>query len=231
MRSVGRGPGRMAPYVEGFTAWLVERGYSSGTVQNLVRGAGMLGRWMAETGVGPEALGWDVIDQFRSGLGARRVPTPGSFGPLAEYLKTSGTWSEPAVVVSPVGGVLADYHDWLVARGLAAGTVLRYDNLAQRFLEWRFDDAGERFLADLAGPQVMSFMLAETVRVSVGSAQGRVTELRALLRYLYVRGLTGNLLAGAAPPISGWPPARSTGSSLPVTMATLSGNETGRCCF
>lgn len=207
MATVGkRGPGRMGPYVDGFTAWLHERAYTPGTVQNTLRDMRKLGGWMADANVEPEMLSWEIIDRFRGwrGVGTRRVPTRGKFGPLVEYLKWSGVWNEPPVMSSPVDGVLADYHDWLVARGLAAGTVLRYDKLARRFLERRFSESGDRFLTDLAGAQILSFLLAETARVSVGSAQGRLTELRALLRYLHIRGLTGELLAGAMPPVAAW---------------------------
>jgi len=52
----------------------------------------------------------------------------------------------------------------------------------------------------------------ECARLAVGSAKGRVAELRSLLRFLQVRGLTA--LAEAVPPVAGW---RETG--IPRTMA------------
>jgi site-specific recombinase XerD len=38
----------------------------------------------------------------------------------------------------------------------------------------------------------------------VGAAKGRVAELRSLLRYLFVCGLTTTQLAAAVPPVAGW---------------------------
>ena len=68
--------------------------------------------------------------------------------------------------------------------------MLRYENWVGRFLEDRFDVAGDRFVTDLAGKDMVTFMLRETARVRVDAAKGRVAELRSLLRFLYVQGLT-----------------------------------------
>jgi len=50
--------------------------------------------------------------------------------------------------------------------------------------------------------------------VSVGSAKGRVAELRSVLRFLYLRDLTPLPLWTAVPPVAGW---RET--TLAPTMA------------
>ena len=57
------------------------------------------------------------------------------------------------------------------------------------------------------------FLLRECGRVSAGSAKGRVAELRAVLRFLYLQGLTPLRLGTAVPPVGGW---RLAG--LPPTM-------------
>ena len=71
-------------------------------------------------------------------------------------------------------------------------------------------------VGSLTGVEVSAFLLAEAQRCSVGAAKGRVAELRALLRYLYLRGSTATLLSGSIPPVAGWhdtgiPPALSRG--------------------
>lgn len=43
-------------------------------------------------------------------------------------------------------------------------------------------------LAGLTGTAVVAFLLKESARVSVGAAKGRVTELRSLLKFLYLTG-------------------------------------------
>jgi integrase len=56
----------------------------------------------------------------------------------------------------------------------------------------------------LTGADVNAFLLRECARVSAGSAKGRVAELRALLRFLYLEGLIPLQLGGAVPPVGGW---------------------------
>ncbi|MCX2934282.1 hypothetical protein ORI20_28860 [Mycobacterium sp. CVI_P3] len=47
-------------------------------------------------------------------------------------------------------------------------------------------------------------MQRESERISVGSAKGRVAQLRSLLKFLCVRGLTPRLLTTSVPPVAGW---------------------------
>ena len=49
--------------------------------------------------------------------------------------------------------------------------------------------------------------------MSAGSAKGRVAELRSMLRFLYLQGITPVRLGTAVPPVGGWRFA-----SLPPTM-------------
>ena len=86
------------------------------------------------------------------------------------------------------------YRQWLVTdRGLAGATVVRYVKLARLFLS--APRAGQGGLESLSGTDVVAFLLAESERLSVGSVKGRVGELRSLLRFLYLQGLTPRPLA------------------------------------
>jgi site-specific recombinase XerD len=61
----------------------------------------------------------------------------------------------------------------------------------------------------LTGEAVTAFLLAEVARgLRLGSLQGRVAELRSLLRFLYVAGLTHTGLAESVPPVPGWKQTR-----------------------
>jgi site-specific recombinase XerD len=111
---------------------------------------------------------------------------------------------------------IASYREWLSAdRGLAATTVVRYENTARRFLRQQFGGEKRVEPATLTGAQVNGFLLAESVRCGVAAAQGRVAELRALLRYLYLRGMTATPLAAAVPPVAGWLQTR-----IPPTLSS-----------
>jgi site-specific recombinase XerD len=117
--------------------------------------------------------------------------------------------------LTPVERFLADYRCWLVGeRALAEPTVVRYERLARRFVAGRVSDAGELDVAGLTGADVSAFLLEECGRVSVGSAKGRVAELRSLLRFLYLRRFTEMALADSVPSVAGW---RDT--EIPATMA------------
>ncbi len=100
---------------------------------------------------------------------------------------------------------MASFRDWMVReRGLAAGTIIRYERTAGRFLAEKALRVGVLDVAGLTGADVNAFLLRECARVSAGSAKGRVAELRALLRFLYLEGLIPLPLGGAVPPVGGW---------------------------
>jgi integrase len=197
----------MGPHIEGFRAKLLGSAYTPGTIANVLRETGRLGRWMAEVDIEAAQLDWDAIEAFREARpvrGARRAPGARAFRPLMDYLQDQGVLAERASQPTPVDELVATYHAWLVGRGLAEQTVLRYERLARRFLTERSEVAGSRFVDDLCGVDVVAFLLRECRRASVGTAKGRVAELRSLLRFLYLRELTPTPLAVAVPPVAGW---------------------------
>ena len=201
MAGTRRKPGRMAPHVDGFRAWLLGRGYTPATVRNMLKVVGQLGRWMASVDLEVSGLDATAVEGFVASCrarGARRVPGMRSFSPLLDYLRSHCLLDDEHPPSTPVEELMGAYRLWLVAdRGLAASTVLRYQNLARRFLSERSAKDDERFVEDLTGAAVVGFLLRESSRVSVGAAKGRVSELRSLLRFLYVKGMTATALASA----------------------------------
>jgi hypothetical protein len=182
MSGTRRKPGRTGPFVSGFESSLLEQGYSALAVRNMLKDVGAVGRWMEERDLQPDQLTPAAIAEFRVDClarGRRKIPSVKSFEPLLRYLRAKGVITEPPEPESPVGRLVADYRSWLVAeRGLAESTVIRYENLARRFLE--LHSIGVRVeAAALTGAEVVAFLLRESERVSVGSAKGRVAELRA----------------------------------------------------
>ncbi len=208
MAGTRRKPGRMGPHIAGLQARWVELGYTPDTVKNMLSVVGQLGRWMATVDLDVSQLDAASIEAFVRSLrddGARRVPGVRSLTPLFDYLRSKDLLVAEAPPKTPVGELLAEYRSWLVDdRGLAAPTVLRYENMARRFLGERAAEDGDRFIEDLAGADVIAFLLRESARVSVGAAKGRVAELRSLLRFLYLKGLTATAMASAVPPVAGW---------------------------
>jgi site-specific recombinase XerD len=203
-----RKAGRLGPQVEGYRCWLAQRGYTSGTVRNMLNDLGQVGQWMSSAGLAAAQLDEDVMVAFldaRHAAGHRKVPGTRAMVPLLSYLREAGLAPVVQPSQTPLGVLLGQYRSWLVQeRGLAATTVRRYENTACRFLAeqaW-VGDAFEP--AALTGVEVNAFLLRECGRVSAGSAKGCVAELRSILRFLYLQGITPLRLGTAVPAVGGW---------------------------
>ena len=84
MSGTRRKAGQLAPEVEGYRAWLVERGYTPSTIRNMLKDLGQVGLWLSVAGAdgsGPRrgadrgvpgcpARGWSPTDPGNPGDGA-----------------------------------------------------------------------------------------------------------------------------------------------------------------
>ncbi len=127
--------------------------------------------------------------------------TPG-LSPLLEYLRRVGAVppAAPLPPQDPGEALLAGYGDYLTGeRGLTANVVRNYMRVARRFVAARCA-SGEGGLIGVTAGQVSDFVLAErrTCR-SGGAVKDVVVGMRALLRYLFVAGVTDTALDGAVP--------------------------------
>jgi site-specific recombinase XerD len=205
-----REAGQLGPQVEGYQAWLIQRGYTPGTVRNMLKDLGQVGLWLSTMGLEAAQLDEERMAAFlaaRQVSGYRRVPGTRAMVPLLSYLREVGVVPAAEPLLTPMGALLAKYRLWLVQeRGLASTTVLRYENAARRFLDEQAT-SGDDF-----EPTALTGMCG---RVSAGSAKGRVAELRSVLRFLYLQGITPLRLGTAVPPVGGWRLA-----TVPPTMTT-----------
>jgi integrase len=187
---------------------LLSLGYTPETVRGQLKVLGQLGRWMSVNGLTPAELSPGCIEEFlvdRRADAYRHGAMPagprfaaGTFGRRERH---RGRRPPPRTALEDL---VDAYRGWLLhERGLAAATVLRYVNSARRFLRQRAGEGSGVDVVSLTGAEVSAFLLAEYTRCSVGAAKGRVAELRALLRYLFVQGLTP-LALSAAVPRRGW---------------------------
>lgn len=209
MSGTRRKAGRLGPEVEGYRVWLTHRGYTPETVRNMLKDLGRVGLWLSAEGLESAQFDEERAAAFlaaRPRAGQRRAAGPRAMVPLLTYLREAGVVPAQVPSLSPLGELLGQYRTWMVQeRGLAAMTVLRYENTARRFLqEQATDDEGRLEPAALAGTDINAFLLRECARVSAGSAKGRVAELRSVLRFLYLQGITPLRLGTAVPPVGGW---------------------------
>ena len=216
----------MGPFIESYRQELLGLGYTTLTVRGLLQHVGALGRWMDDNDIEPADLDMAALDEFlayRRASGRTQVRTTRSMASLLDHLRELGVAApEAPAAVDPL---LVEYRAWMVNdRGLAATTVLRYDRVAGRFVDW----LDGKQLASVTGRDVSAFLLEETARVSVGSAKGRVAEMRSLLRFLFLTGRTDHALAGSVPPVAGWHDAGvPQGAKAPDVARLLSSCDPG----
>jgi site-specific recombinase XerD len=208
MASTRRKAGLLGPQVEGYRVWLTQRGYTPGTVRNMLKDLGQVGVWLAGTGLEASQFNQERASEFlaaRRASGRRRISGPRGMVPLLTYLRDAGVVAAEQPSVTPLGALLGRYRSWMIReRGLAATTVLRYENTARRLLQEQASADGVCEPAALTGADINAFLLRECGRVSAGSAKGRVAELRSILRFLYLEGITAVPLGTAVPPVGGW---------------------------
>lgn len=208
MSGTRRRPGLLGPYVEGYQGWLLDLGYTPDTARNMLKELGQVGCWLASEGLTTDDLDEVRVLEFRAfrrQAGYRRAPGPRALVPLLRYLREVGATPEPLPSTAPLDVLLRRYHCWMVdERGLAATTIIRYLNTARRFLTEQAMTGDALHPGTLTGADVNAFLLRECVRVSSGSAKGRVAELRSMLRFLHLQGLTPMRLGSSVPPVGGW---------------------------
>jgi integrase/recombinase XerD len=213
------GGGPLAAFAAGYRCELERRGFSPRSVRDRMEVVGQLDRWLAAEGLSVTDLAADRAGQFFAALRAagQRVPAMRTLAPLFAYLHDEQVLSAEPAAVTPAGELLVSYHRYLtVERGVAPLTVLRYERMARRFLLGRVSRAGAQTGAeDLCGAEVIAYLAGCCSRLrTTGSAKREAADLRSLLRFLYLKGITATDLGTAMPPVAGWRDTR-----LPATMS------------
>ena len=202
-----RKPGPLGPFVDGYRAWLLGRGYSPSVVVRSLITLGHLGRWLERNALAIDQLTAKAVSSFLAEYRDDRGRLPGaSAWPLLEYLRAEGAVPpEPPTVVAPVEQLVGEYREWLVCeRGLAPVTVRASEQFARRFLAGRVSAGDPRGVLGITAGEVNAFLVRECARVSSGSAGCCTCRLRSLLRYLAVRGVADPGLTLAVPRVARW---------------------------
>jgi hypothetical protein len=171
--------GPLVPYVSGFVAELVERGYTPVSAAHQLRLMAHVSRWLASEGLEPDDLSPAQVDEFvavRRAAGYVNYVTPRALVALLEHLRELGV-VPPAgeLPLSEVEELLGSYRVWLCSeRGLASVTARNYADMVRPFVASRLNAAGELDLRTLAAGDVLAFVLAR-----VGEADGHGAALAA----------------------------------------------------
>ena len=203
-------PGPLAVLADGFRTELDRLGYTPSSREFKLAEVAKLSAWLESRGLCAGDICPARIEEFLSDLAARpgRAPTLVAMRPLLAWLGRLGlARDDPPPAPGPLDALMGRYRHWMVTdRQLAARTIRRYEQGARLFLGSRAGQGGNPAGAEGLGEQaVTAFLLAEASRgLSAKSLQGRVAELRSLLRFLYLQAMITTPLGEGVPPVPGW---------------------------
>ncbi len=197
--------GPLEPYLVGFDAELQRLGYRDFSAKIQLELVAYLSRWMAGEAVAVSALTPETVQTFlaaRRAAGYTYMRSTKALGPLLDYLRQLSLVPTPSAAERPQdpAEVLLDrYLRYLMGEwGVTVKTARDYVDLVRPFLADRVQD-GATVLAPLTSADVSGFVVAECRRRQPRAAQGVVTAMRSLLRFLHVEGLLAHSLLGAVP--------------------------------
>ncbi|RPJ74793.1 MAG: integrase [Acidobacteria bacterium] len=198
-----RGP--LASHLPGLWQTLDAQGYTALSIGNLARLFAHLSRWLADHALTAVDLDRVTIERFvgdRRAAGYTGYRCLGGLASILDYLRqvagAPGLAGAPAVS-SPNDERLDAYREYLEReRVLVRSTVNFYLRVAREVLPADGD------LSRLDAAKVTSDILAASHHYGINATKYRVTALRTLLRYLFVRGELAHDLVGAVPCVAGW---------------------------
>lgn len=198
--------GPLQAHASGYRRDLDRQGFSPWAALRHMHLMAHVSRWLLQNGMEAEEFNQRRVEQFlvdRRADGYARSRSPRALIPLLAYLRGQGVMPEPVhtVPAGPWGKLLEEFGGYLASeRGLARQTIVAYRTIAASFLSTLpRDDLGRLSVAE-----VNAFLLAEHTRRSIGSVNNVVVALRAVLRFLYLRGHIAVPLADAVPWVAKW---------------------------
>ena len=203
-------PGPLAVLADGFRAELDRLGYTPSSREFKLAEVARLSAWLERRRLGARDICPARVREFLADLAAQsgRAPTLVAMRPLLDWLRDRGLCGDdpPAPAPGPLDELMERYRYWMVTdRQLAPRTIVRYEQGARLFLGRARKGGGPAGVVGLGEEAVTAFLLAEASRgLSAQSLQGRVAELRSLLRFLYLHSVIATPLGQGVPPAPGW---------------------------
>lgn len=198
--------GPLERYADGFVEHLLALQYTRLSTRNQLYLFAHLSRWLATRKLGVSALTSRSVSTFlraRRRAGYTAKCSPRALNVVLAHLRAVGAVAAEAEAVprSTLKRVLACYAEYLThERALASSTIRQRMDTAARFLEKRSTRASIR---TLSAADVRAFLrvMGRTHRRSLG---GIGSNLRSLLRFLFVAGLVARDLLAAVPSTRSW---------------------------
>lgn len=196
-------------YVDSFAADLAACGYASTTVRSQLKLLGHFNEWLIRRRWDIHQLNDALVDTFvesRKRRGCLHRGDASTVHRFLTHLRARGELPSPIPLVdeSPLGQLQRDYEQYLITeRGLASVTVSDYVDVLRRFLTDRFGN-GPLELGTLDVSTITTFVICHARTMSPRYAQGMVTALRSICRFLQQRGAIDRDLAAGLPSVSDW---------------------------
>ena len=179
------------PYLDEFSQWLAQRGFTTRTIRRCLFGATQFTMWAAAEGIPVPHLDATRLEEFRCYLAQHGQlhytsgnPTPRCMGAhhFLAFLSAQGIVSGSAVAApsSPLPPFLTAFEHWMeVHRGVTAQTLRNYRPIVLDLLT-TLDDRPEQ----LEAKSLRAFILARAHRHGKGKAKNVVTATRMFVRFL-----------------------------------------------
>jgi site-specific recombinase XerD len=184
--------GVLAGYLDGFSAWLWECGYSRATAHPYLRVAAGFSLWLDEKSLGTSEVDESCCRQFLRQRRRRRLHRGdwAALRLLLRHLRETGVIaaaSTPVVDDESIALEQAFGVYLLREKGVSAATELNYRQEIRAFLHHRFR-RGSVTPSAIRAHDLHRFVLARAQQVAPARVKLAVTALRAFSRFLRVRG-------------------------------------------
>jgi site-specific recombinase XerD len=196
-------------YIDTFAAHLAVCGYARGTIQSQLKLLRLFNEWLIRRRCAIHQLNDQLVAAFLKRCARRGRIHRGDAHTLRQFLthlRTRGALAPriPVIDDSPLGQLQREYEQYLTAeRGLAPVTVSGYVDVFRRFLTEHFG-TGTLDLSTLTASMITTFVLRHAGTMSPRYAQGMVSGLRSMCRFLQQRGAIERDLAAALPSVTDW---------------------------
>jgi integrase/recombinase XerD len=199
------------PHLDGYSAWLHDRGFAPSSIQIFMRTAVHVGLWAEREQIPIPDLDRAALERFRAHLRRCRCPGPRPkrrrYRRIAlwaerfvEYLRGQGVVCEVPQVAAQLHPLVGKFDAWMRQHRGATSTTLRiYGRIITNALSALGDDPGSFDVHRLR-----SFILAKSREHGRSKAKLVVTAMRMFLRYLVAIGACSPGLDEAIPTIARW---------------------------
>ena len=202
--------GPLAPWIDAFSVWAGQQGYSRSSISRRVCLATGFNGWLEHEGIDPDDVTSDHPARYLQYRARRQRLYDGDAAALRhliDFLRLEGV--VPAEKTSAdrkteVERYVLDYERYLrESRGLATATILNYLPFVRAFLQYRFGN-GQVTLLSLRAGDVEGFVVREASGLHRTCAKLMTTSLRSFLRYARHRSEGMADLTAAVPVVANW---------------------------